>query len=146
MHLLLHPRAAPNDRIRVWVGAFQTTAAPTLKWLLDDAEATPVALREISSVRPDDMLSGESSAEDQPRAFTGVYEFAGLLPDTLHKIIVAADGIRESIETHTLPAQVPASLDGSFNVLLVSCFHQHEVPSGATGTIVSQLRQHRGRI
>jgi hypothetical protein len=140
MYLLLHPRAAPNDRIRVWVGAFQTTAPPTLKWLLDDAEAIPVALREISSVRADDMLSGESSAEDQPRAFTGVYEFAGLLPDTLHKIIVAADGIRESIETHTLPAQVPASLDGSFNVLLVSCFHRHEDPSGVAGTIVSQLK------
>jgi hypothetical protein len=140
MYLLLHPRAALNDRIRVWVGAFQTTAAPTLNGF-----STMRKPHQISSVRADDMLSGESSAEGQPRAFTGVYEFAGLLPDTLHRIIVAADGVRESIETRTLPAQVPTSLDGSFNVLLVSCFHQHEDPSGA-GTIVSQLRATSSRI
>lgn len=140
MNIVLHPRAAPSDRLRVWIGAFQTTTAPALKWFLDDVEAAPVPRREISSVRADDLLSPDSAPEDQPRAFTGVYEFGGLQPDSLHTITVEADGTLESLETRTLPDGVPASLSGSFNVLLVSCFHQHEDPSGLAGTIVSQIK------
>lgn len=142
MNIVLHPRAAPSDRIRIWVGAFQTTTAPTLRWFLDDAVSAPVALREIRSVRADDMLSPNSFPQDQLRAFTGVYEFTGLSPDTYHTITVKADGRPKPIEIRirTLPDHVPASLDGSFNVLLVSCFHQHEDPSGLAGTIVSRLK------
>lgn len=140
MNVVLHPRAAPSDRLRVWAGAFQATAAPTLKWFLDDVETVPVSLREISSVRGDNILLQNSSPEDQPRAFAGVYEFTGLQPDTLHTITVEADGVRESIEVRTLLSEVPALLDGSFNVLLVSCFHQNEDPGGFAGTIVEQLK------
>src|ERR1044071_9581290 len=140
MNLVLHARTAPSDRIRIWIGAFQTTAPPQLLWFINGAAVVPVALRQISSVRPDDLLSKSSDPADQPRAFTGVYEFTGLNQDTLYEIVAQADGESESIEVRTLPKDVPAALDGSLNVLLVSCFHQHEDPSGLAGTIVSQLK------
>jgi hypothetical protein len=140
MHIVLHPRAAPNDRLRVWIGAFQATRAPALQWLLDGAAVAPVPLRTISSVRPDSLLPTDRAPENQPRTFTGVYDFPGLAPDTPHTVTVEADGISARLETRTLPAQVPTLLNGTFNVLLVSCFHQHEDPRGLAGIIVSQLK------
>src|SRR5262249_44725705 len=41
-------------------------------------------------VRPDEMLPPDVAFEDVPRAFTGVYEFPGLEPDTLYTIAQAA--------------------------------------------------------
>lgn len=38
-----------------------------------------------------------------------------------------------------LPAAVPAGLGASFNVLLVSCFHQQEDRGGLAGNLVAQL-------
>jgi hypothetical protein len=140
MHIVLHPRAAPSDRLRVWIGALQATRVPTLKWSLDGSAVTPIALRAIRSVRSDDMLPTAPSRDKQPRAFAGVYEFPGLPPDTSHTVTVEADGVPGKLETHTLPAQVPPILSGTFNVLLVSCFHQHEDPRGLAGIIVSQLK------
>jgi hypothetical protein len=141
MSLLLYPRAAPSDCLRVWVGAFKRTQAPLLSWFLNDAPEIPKTLRPISSVRPDNMLpAGESPANVQ-RAFTGVYEFQGLTPDTFYRLRVNADGIDSpTLETRTLPDSVPRQLDRSFNVLLVSCFHSAEDRGGLAGTIVSQLK------
>jgi hypothetical protein len=86
-------------------------------------------------------MLGASPATVQ-RAFTGVYEFAGLTPDTLYRVKVKADDETDSqtLETRTLPDSVPAALDRSFNVLLVSCFHQSEDRAGLASTIVSQLK------
>ena len=143
MSLILYPRAAPADRLRIWVGAFKRTKAPVLSWFLNDAPANPNELRPISSVRPDEMLSVGESPGTVQRAFTGVYEFAGLTPDTSYRVRVAADGAEPAtLETRTLPDSVPTQLDRSFNVLLVSCFHQAEDRGGLAGTIVSQLKAH----
>ena len=139
MNLVLHPRAAPPDRLRLWVGAFQATAPPVLHWFLDGVETVPDAHRPIQSVRPDAMLPIESPPSAQPRVFSGVYEFAGLAPDTVHGVTVEAAGTSATLMARTLPSQVPVSLAGTFNVLLVSCFHQHEDRKGLAGIIVSQL-------
>jgi len=140
MSIVLYPRAAPSDRLRLWVGVFQATQTPALKWSLDDSPITPVALREISSVRPDDMLPAELLPDKVSRAFTGVYEFNSLQADTSYRIAVSAGGEPVKLETFTLPASVPTQLDRSFNVLLISCFHQAEDRGGLAGTIVSQLK------
>jgi hypothetical protein len=138
--IILYPRAAPGDRIRVWLGAFNVTAAPALRWRLDGAQVRPTALRELTSVRPDSMLPTGRSPADVPRAFTGVYEFSSLQPDTLHTVSVEADNESASLEVRTMPRAVASQLDRSFNVLLVSCFHQAEDRGGLAGTIVSQLK------
>ncbi len=140
MRIALYPRAAPPDRLRVWVGIFQAATAPTLNWFLDGNPVAPVALRQIASVRADDMLPQGVSPDSVSRAFTGVYEFNGLTPETLHRVGVQGDEFSEEIEVSTMPDTVPAAIDRSFNVLLVSCFHQAEDRSGLAGTIVSQLK------
>jgi hypothetical protein len=85
------------------------------------------------------MLRGDPA--NIQRAFTGVYEFTGLQPGSAYQVDVTADGVSaSSLATKTLPAAVPTQLDRSFNVLLVSCFHQSEDRNGIAGTIVSQLK------
>lgn len=141
MDIVLHPRAAPSDRLRVWIGAFQVTSAPSLAWSLDGVAAEPVALRPIASARTDDLLPANQAPETIPRAFTGVYEFAGLEPDSLHTISVsAAAGGECELSARTLPSEIPTDLDRWFNVLLVSCHHAAEDRRGLSGIIVSQLR------
>jgi hypothetical protein len=70
MSVVLHPRGAGSRRLRVWVGAFNRTTAPALRWLLDGTEAVPTTLRDMSSARE---VPAMASAQ-QPRAFTGLYE------------------------------------------------------------------------
>lgn len=139
MNIVLHPRAAPADRLRVWIGAFDATSAPQLRWFLDSVETAPVVLRPLASVRGNAMLPAGEDPDRVPRVFSGVYEFDGLQPDTLYNIAVHAGGAGATINARTLPAMVPQLLDGAFNVLLVSCFHREEDPAGLAGTIVAQL-------
>ena len=139
MSLVLYSRGAPSNSLRVWVGAFQTTQAPAIVWSLNNAPTTPTVLREMSSVRPDEMLPAGANPATTPRAFTGVYEFAGLQPDTPYDVTANVDGEPKTLQTRTLPNAVPQALDRWFNVLLVSCFHQAEDRGGLAGIIVSQL-------
>lgn len=138
--VVLYPRAAPSDRLRVWVGVFQATAAPALRWFLGGTEAAPTPLRELSSVRPDELLPAGATATDVPRAFTGVYEFAGLQPDTAYTVEAEAGGERAGLETRTLPGEVAGGFHERFNVLLASCFYQAEDRKGLAGAIISQLK------
>jgi hypothetical protein len=139
MDIVLHPRAAPSDCLRVWIGAFQVTSAPSLAWSLDGIATEPTALRAISSARTDDLLPANESPESVARTFTGVYEFAGLEPDSLHTISVSAEGSERQLDIRTLPREIPTDLDRWFNVLLVSCHHSAEDRRGLSGTIISQL-------
>ena len=140
MTITLYPRVAPSDRLRVWIGAFQITQPPGLAWSLDSNPTIPVTLRELSSVRADALLPAGVLPSNVLRAFTGVYEFRGLAPDTFHRVSVTTGGETTTVETRTLPESVSNQLDRSLNVLLVSCFHQAEDRGGVAGTIVSQLK------
>jgi hypothetical protein len=150
MGLLLYPRAAPGDRLRVWVGATGRTRSPALTWALEEkgggqvalAAGQPTALRAIKSVRPDGT-DGQTAMVDvnEPRVFAGVYEFTGLRPATRYVVNVRAEdnGEMRSLQVRTLPAAVPGGFDETFNVLLVSCFHQKEDPVGLVGVGASRL-------
>jgi hypothetical protein len=139
MSLVLYPRAAPNDRLRVWMGAFQHTQPPLLTWKLDGIPRAPTVLQPIRSVRTDDMLPAPDGTPGIPRVFSGVYEFPGLTPDTRYAVTVQTDRDAATIEARTLPSAVPSGFDRWFNVLLVSCFHQAEDRGGLAGRMVSQL-------
>jgi hypothetical protein len=54
---LLHPRAAPGDRLRVWIGVFAKYDPPAIQWELDGQSVRPVALRPFSAPRTGDLLS-----------------------------------------------------------------------------------------
>jgi hypothetical protein len=139
MNVVLYPRVAPSDRVRVWIGVFQVTQAPAITWTINQEQRDPTILREIASVRPDNMLLAQGSPATVPRAFTGVYEFSGLEADSPYEITATVDGTPATLRTRTLPNEIPQDLDRWFNVLLVSCFHQAEDRGGLAGTIVSQL-------
>ncbi len=140
MQIVLYPRAAPSDRIRVWLGVTQVTQPPALTWFFDGAPHQPDTLHALASVRPDELLPPGVNPQTLPRAFTGVYEFTGLAADTLHTVRVEADTKAATLEVRTLPTTVTSQLDRSFNVMLVSCFHQAEDRGGRAGNIVSQLK------
>ena len=74
------------------------------------------------------------------RAFTGVYEFDGLQPDTRYTIAIQSGGEVKQWSLRTLPAAVPSALDQWFSVLMVSCFYQAEDVTGVAGGIISQLK------
>jgi hypothetical protein len=134
--LVLHPRAAPGDRLRVWVGAFGVTDAPALTWRLDGAPATPAALKPLQSARPPEMVDVATK-----RAFTGVYEFRdGIHPGRTYRVASTAPGADAALEVRALPAAVPEGLDDSFNVLVASCFYHFE-SRGTLATIVAGLPQ-----
>src|SRR3954470_12479315 len=139
MNVVLYPRAAPSDRLRVWIGVFQVTHAPAISWTINQQRADPKALREIASVRPDDLLPADGFPTTVPRAFTGVYEFEELQADAPYEITATLGGQTTTLRTRTLPDEIPRELDRWFNVLLVSCFHQAEDRGGLAGTVISQL-------
>jgi hypothetical protein len=63
-----------------------------LDWLVDGNPAVPDVLRPMTSARPDAMLPAGVVPGNVDRAFTGVYEFTGLQPDTVYWISLLADG------------------------------------------------------
>jgi hypothetical protein len=85
------------------------------------------------------LLPANQAPETVPRAFTGVYEFAGLEPDTLHTVAVSAAGSQRELSARTLPGAIPTDLDRWFNVLLVSCHHAAEDRGGLSGIIASHI-------
>ena len=101
--------------------------------------ALPNALRPLASVRRD---AAQILPNKQARAFTGIYEFAGLQPNTRYTVEVTDDSNnRAQLRTHTLPAAVPDAPGETFNVLLVSCFHLETDKGGLAGQIVKSLPQ-----
>ena len=135
MTLVLHPRASSGDRLRVWLGAFDRP--PTgLTWAVDGQDLPAVALRPIGPAHRWDAST-----------WTGVFELGGadapeITPGSRHRVSVresGASGRRAQLEVRTVPAGVPWHLDRSFNVLLVSCFHQAEDRSGRVGQLVAGL-------
>ena len=141
MNVVLHPRAAPGDRVQVWVGVFGGTDPPVLHWWLDGRNEEPAALRPIQIARP-----AETVRAGEPRAFTGVYEFQGpdITPATSHRVEVHVndtDGVVQStqVRVRTLPGQVPSGFSKWFNVLLVSCFHLAKDRAGRAGNVVAEI-------
>jgi hypothetical protein len=140
MKITLVPRAAPAACLRVWIGIL-ASHTPALSWSVDNIpldNALVRSLRPLASAIPRELLD-ERAAEN----FTGVFEIIGLEPGRAYKIGVtaSADGTATSAElrTKTLPTVVPGLLDGTFNILLVSCFHNAEDRGGQAGLFARQL-------
>ncbi|MEX2527678.1 MAG: alkaline phosphatase D family protein [Gemmatimonadota bacterium] len=136
MNLVLHPRAAPSNCLRVWVGAFGRIEAPGLTWTLDGEPAVPTTLQPLRSVRDESLVDPRV-----PRGFTGIYEFQGSIqPGRSYRVGVRArDAGTDTLTVRALPEQIPGAFDAPFNVLLVSCFHSTEDRGGLAGELVAQM-------
>lgn len=138
MMIVLHPRAAPSDRLRVWLGAVGRELPKGLIWKLDDRSTTPIELAPLTGARKNTWVGPAEC-----RAFTGVYEFTGLAPASHHRVLVTtADGRKAELSASTLPAEVPGDSAESFRVLLVSCFDRGMDRTGRVGHVVASLPVH----
>lgn len=140
MKISLVPRAAPSGCVRIWVGIL-APEAPALTWFLDGNPVAPariLPLRPFASAIPAELL-GALPADN----FIGVFEISGLDPGTAYMVSVKASlpdaTASAELRTRTLPSSVPSVLDGTFNVLLASCFYQAEDKTGQAGIIAGQL-------
>ena len=134
--LVLYPRLAPQDRIRLWLGAFDETQKRLVSWTLNGVPAVPETLREFDSARPEGMHDG-----NEARAFTGVYEFVGLDPSTTYDVTAHCGGESVSRRVATLPTDIPAEGRGWFNILLVSCFHKTEAEAGVMERVIARIER-----
>lgn len=140
MKISLVPRAAPDGCIRIWIGIL-ATQAPVLAWFLDGdpvADARIHPLRPLASAIPAELL-GALPADD----FVGVFEIDGLDPGTAYLVSVKAsipgETASAALRTRTLISSIPSLLDGTFNVLLASCFYRPEDKTGQVGVFAGQL-------
>lgn len=136
--LAAYPLAAPSDRVRIWVGAFGVANAPALSLTLSGSIAQPDILRPMTRVCSGPLL--DSSDPSAGRAFTGVFEFAGLPAGSARTVSISAGGELLEIPVSTLPAALPDRADQAFNVLLCACYDQDEDRSGLVSDIVSQIK------
>lgn len=135
MILSTYAQAGGPKLIQLWVGLFDVAQPPVPQFTIDGVARTP---RIASPVRPIGDFSHDASG--QPLNHRGVFEFDVGQADQPYRIGITAGGLRRDVVVRTLPESVPDSLEGTFNVLLCSCYYQPEDASGLLGTIVSQIR------
>jgi hypothetical protein len=136
--LALVPHAAEQrDRLHVWVGVAGVSAAPALAWSLDGRAVIPTTLRPLAPV-----LTGALATRAETTVYTGFYELelGELPPGSAMTLGLRAGAERIERPVATLPVRVPAGPADTFNVLLLSCFHQLEDKTGAAGAILSRLK------
>jgi hypothetical protein len=131
--VVLHPRAAPSDRLRVWLGVLLQQDEPKLTWYLDGAAAKPSPVRRLARAYDSYPQPGYIGV------MTGVYEFSGLDPETIHRVQVRVGDAdySEVLQARTLPAKLG---DEPFRVLLASCFAYETDRTGLASQLVTSLR------
>lgn len=136
MSLVLHPRLTnhPGNCVQVWLGLFERTTTPTLQWFLDGQLTFPQIIRPLNNIRPLDLVD-----YNEPRVFSGVFQFNNLLPSTRYTIEVRGGGESASLSVYTLPDAVTDRMGEWFNIMLVSCFYQPEDRQGLAGELVSRI-------
>lgn len=137
MILTAYPQATDTRTIQLWVGVFGAEQPPGLVFTLDGIEVQPEVAAALGTIRD---LAGTSAA--QPINHRGVFRFRNLAPAAPYRIVIRAAGTPPlELLVRTLPEVLPRSLDGSFKLLLCSCYYQPEDGGGLLGSIVSQLPQ-----
>ncbi|HTF42206.1 MAG TPA: hypothetical protein VK754_16630, partial [Propionibacteriaceae bacterium] len=131
--VVLHPRAAPSDRLRVWLGVLLQQEEPKLTWYLDGAVTEPSPVRLLT------RAYGNYPQPGYTGVMTGVYEFSGLGQGTIHRVQVRVGNVDYSdvLQTRTLPEKLG---NEPFRVLLGSCFAYETDRTGLASQLVTGLR------
>lgn len=135
MMLTAYAQANRAKLIQLWVGMFGTEQPPSPRFFIDQTEMRPTGSVNMLPIR-----DRQTGASGKPVNHQNVFQFQ--MPDAgqPHLIRVEAGGEHYEFTTHTLPESVPQTLDGSFNLLLCSCYYQPEDINGLLATIVSQIK------
>jgi phosphodiesterase/alkaline phosphatase D-like protein len=116
--------------LRVWTGIAYCEPDAQLSWKISGKAAQPSTLRAMENWQIPDCKPFRS----------GVFEFRELQADTQYDIELNIGGEQISRVFKTLPGEVPASSDDSFNLLLLSCFHGAQDATGNAGRALSTLK------
>ena len=140
--LAVHPCVGAPGTLRVWVRAFEQTAAPQLQWWVDGHQVPAHAIRALESVRGPELLDGNPR-----RAFTGVYDLPTGDPNRRRHVVEVYDGNeRVAVEMAAVPADFGTPELATLNVLIVSCYHwaedQDDVASQLAAMIPAAERPH----
>jgi len=133
--LVVYAQAAPPGFLQVWVGVYGSEAPAPLAFTIDRAAAQPLAPVRYAPIR--DGRSGPGGGALNHRA---IVRFRLAEAGRRHLVEVSCGDERRELATSTLPDAVPQALDGSFNILLGSCYYQPEDDAGLLGTIVTQIQ------
>jgi len=135
MKLTAYVQASGPRVIQLWVGVFETEAPPAPVFTIDQQAAQAQIIVPMSPIRDKRVGAG-----GLPVNHRGIYRFAAADAGQPHQVEVRVGAERKVLATCTLPDEVPASLDGSFNILVCSCYFQPEDKEGLLGSIVSQIQ------
>lgn len=136
MRLIAYAQAVGPDVVQLWVGQLDTEQPQAPTFRIDHAPAVPLAPQQVMAPIRDRRVG----AGGQPCNHHAVFRFAVPGPSREVLVEVLAGGERNEFTTWTLATEVPSALQGSFNLLLTSCYFQPEDKGGLLGTIISQIK------
>jgi len=134
MMLTAYAQVGAPGTLQIWVGFFDTENPPPVSIELNEAPVAPVVVAPVKAIR--DSMTGPNG---KPVNHRGIFAIRRVEPDRPYRVVIIAGDERVALPTRTLPTAVPPMLDGSFNILLCSCYYQPEDSSGLLGTMVSQI-------
>ena len=118
--LVIHPRAAPAGKLRIWLGVFDANAPPgNVDWKLDGDEISANIVRRMAPAH-----------SHGSKTYSGVFELTdsgATGKERRVNVTIQGSGSAELL-MRSLPAKVSSRSWTRF--LLASCYHQHEDRNG----------------
>lgn len=135
MLLTAYVQASQPGLLQLWIGMFGVAAPPVPQVSIDRQAAVPLEPPAFFPIR-------DFSVDDNGQAINHQCVLRFNVPDESRprQILVDAGGEQFEFASTSLPKEVPTLMDGSFNILLSSCYSQPEDIDGLLGTIVSQIK------
>jgi len=130
MTLVAYARAAPGPDLHIWVGAHGI--APPLGVPAFTIDGKSVEPREKKELKP---AIKDSAATTHSGGYVLPYGNAGPC-----KVGVALGGENVELTTKPLPAAMPSANEGSFTLLLVSCYFEPRANPGVLDQVIRKLR------
>ncbi|WP_225033076.1 hypothetical protein [Paraburkholderia sp. XV] len=135
MLLTAYVQASKPGVLQLWIGMFGVAAPPVPQVSIDRQAAVPLDPPAFFPIRDFSVDGNGQSINHQC-----VLRFDVRDESRPRQIVIDAGGERFEFASTSLPKEVPTLMDGSFNILLSSCYSQPEDIDGLLGTIVSQIK------
>lgn len=128
-NLVIHPRAAPSNVLRIWVGLFDVDGPmPELRWKLNGKDVPAKVVRQLTPAH-----------KHGSQALCGVFDIAlegnpGIL---FHVRASIPGGSSADLRIKAVPPRIPS--DNWVRILLISCYHQAEDRTGLAAKVYQNI-------
>lgn len=134
MMLTARPQLAPSTELQLWIGVFGYESPPAPTFTISGTAATQLGNATWSAIR--DKQTGTMGQSINHQMVVRLPSKGADLPHIV-KVTVGEQSVHRTI--FSTPRAVPSSMNGTFNILLTSCYFQPEDSGGLLGNIISQL-------